>query len=144
MPRSTAEDTTDGSTGANRRPGQQTASDLAFLARAMKAPALPDAAGRLEERARKESWTHTEYLVAVLQREVSARESHGGEARVRPARFPAVKTLEELDVTHLRGLTRQEAGPAGDAAAARHDHGPADTADKPRLRPEGGGLLLGY
>ncbi|MGW6413520.1 IS21-like element helper ATPase IstB [Streptomyces vinaceus] len=110
MPRTTTEDAqdTEDTTGANRRTGQQTASDLAFLARAMKAPALLDAAGRLEERARKESWTHTEYLVAVLQREVSARESHGGEARVRAARFPAVKTIEELDLTHLRGLTRQE------------------------------------
>ncbi|WP_329094680.1 IS21-like element helper ATPase IstB [Streptomyces sp. NBC_01439] len=112
MPRTTiadtTEDTTAASAGVNRRTGQQTASDLAFLARAMKAPALLDAAGRLEERARKESWTHTEYLVACLQREVSARESHGGEARVRAARFPAVKTLEELDVTHLRGLTRQQ------------------------------------
>ncbi|MDX3763577.1 IS21-like element helper ATPase IstB [Streptomyces sp. AK02-04a] len=92
----------------SRRTGQQTASDLAFLARAMKAPALLAAADRLAERARKESWTHTEYLVACLQREVSARESHGGEARVRAARFPAIKTIEELDVTHLRGMTRQQ------------------------------------
>lgn len=74
----------------------------------MKAPALLDAADRLAERARKESWTHAEYLVACLQREVSACESHGGEARVRAARFPAVKTIEELDVTHLRGMTRQQ------------------------------------
>ncbi|MFB7740449.1 IS21-like element helper ATPase IstB [Streptomyces sp. NPDC056112] len=94
--------------GTSRRTGQQTASDLAFLARTMKAPALLAAADRLAERARKESWTHTEYLVACLQREVSARESHGGEARVRAARFPAIKTIEELDVTHLRGMTRQQ------------------------------------
>lgn len=106
----------------SRRTGQQTAADLAFLARAMKAPALLDAADRLAGRARKESWTHAEYLVACLQREVSARESHGGEARVRAARFPAIKTVEELDVTHLRGLTRQQLahlGPAPGAAACR-------------------------
>ncbi|MEU1181366.1 hypothetical protein ABZ464_27735 [Streptomyces sp. NPDC005820] len=42
--------------------GQQTASDLAFLARAMKAPVLLAAADRLAERARKKSWTHTEWL----------------------------------------------------------------------------------
>ncbi|WP_030870441.1 IS21-like element helper ATPase IstB [Streptomyces sp. NRRL S-37] len=93
---------------AGRRTSQQTNSELAFLARALKAPALLDAADRLAERARKESWTHAEYLVACLQREVSARESHGGEARVRAARFPAIKTLEELDVAHLRGLTREQ------------------------------------
>ncbi|MDU9001833.1 ATP-binding protein [Streptomyces mirabilis] len=90
------------------RTGRQTAADLAFLARAMKAPALLDAAERLAERARTESWTHTEYLVACLQREVSARDSHGGEGRIRAARFPAIKTIEELDLTHLRGLTRQQ------------------------------------
>jgi DNA replication protein DnaC len=93
---------------ASRRTSTQTAADLAFLSRAMKAPALLDAAERLAERARKESWTHTEYLVACLQREVAARESHGGEARVRAAKFPAIKTIEELEVTHLRGLTRQQ------------------------------------
>ncbi|WP_406113101.1 ATP-binding protein [Kitasatospora purpeofusca] len=89
--------------GQTSRTGRQTAADLAFLARAMKAPALLDAAERLAERARTESWTHAEYLVACLQREVSARDSHGGEGRIRAARFPAVKTIEELDVAHLRG-----------------------------------------
>ncbi|WPW26189.1 hypothetical protein P6B95_01035 [Streptomyces atratus] len=49
---------------AGRRTGSQTAADLAFLARAMKAPALLDAADRLAERARKESWTHAEYASA--------------------------------------------------------------------------------
>ncbi|WP_316784820.1 IS21-like element helper ATPase IstB [Streptomyces sasae] len=111
MPRTAATADTDNdraATGSGRRTGSQTAADLAFLARAMKAPSLLDAADRLAERARKESWTHAEYLVACLQREVSARESHGGEARVRAAKFPAVKTIEELDVTHLRGMTRQQ------------------------------------
>jgi DNA replication protein DnaC len=41
------------------------------------------------ERAQAESWTHLEYLVACLQREVAAREAHGGEGRIRAARFPA-------------------------------------------------------
>ncbi|MFJ7592211.1 IS21-like element helper ATPase IstB [Streptomyces sp. NPDC097617] len=94
--------------GHGARTGRQTAADLAFLARAMKAPALLDAAERLAERAQAEAWTHTEYLVACLQREVSARDSHGGEGRIRAARFPAIKTIEELDVAHLRGLTRQQ------------------------------------
>lgn len=88
--------------------GRQMTADLAFYCRAMKAPALLEAAERLAERARGEGWTHTEYLVACLQREVAARESHGGEARIRAARLPAVKTIEELDVTLLRGMTRQQ------------------------------------
>src|SRR5882762_8056303 len=89
------------------RTGRQTAADLSFLARAMKAPALLDAAERLAERALKETWTHTEFLVACLQREVSARESHGGEARIRSARFPARKALEDFDYDHQRSLKRE-------------------------------------
>ncbi|MFJ2614755.1 IS21-like element helper ATPase IstB [Streptomyces sp. NPDC087529] len=90
------------------RTTRQTTADLAFLARAMKAPALLDAAERLAERAQAESWSHLEYLVACLQREVSARDSHGGEQRIRQAHFPAIKTIEELDLAHLRGMTRQQ------------------------------------
>ncbi|MFJ7912994.1 IS21-like element helper ATPase IstB [Kitasatospora sp. NPDC096204] len=90
------------------RTTRQTSADLAFLARAMKAPALLDAAERLAERAQAESWSHLEYLVACLQCEVSARDSHGGEGRIRAARFPAIKTIEELDLAHLRGMTRQQ------------------------------------
>ncbi|MGW3077832.1 IS21-like element helper ATPase IstB [Kitasatospora sp. NPDC001132] len=90
------------------RTTRQTTADLAFLARTMKAPALLDAAERLAERAQAESWSHLEYLVACLQREVAARDSHGGEGRIRAARFPAIKTIEELDLAHLRGMTRQQ------------------------------------
>jgi DNA replication protein DnaC len=80
--------------------------ELSFLTRALKAPTLRDAVPRLAERARAESWTHEEFLVACLQREVSARESHGGEGRIRSARFPARKSLEEFDFDHARGLKR--------------------------------------
>jgi DNA replication protein DnaC len=80
--------------------------ELAFLTRALKAPTLREAVPRLVERARAESWTHEEFLVACLQREVSARDSHGGEGRIRAARFPARKSLEEFDFDHARGLKR--------------------------------------
>jgi DNA replication protein DnaC len=80
--------------------------EMAFLTSALKAPTLRDAVDRLAERARAESWTHEEFLVACLQREVSARESHGGEGRIRAARFPARKSLEEFDFEHARALKR--------------------------------------
>jgi DNA replication protein DnaC len=81
--------------------------EVAFLTRALKAPTLRESVGRLAERARVESWTHEEYLVACLQREVSAREAHGGEGRIRAARFPARKSLEEFDFDYARGLKRE-------------------------------------
>ena len=51
-----------------------TAAEVAFLTRALKAPTLRDAVDRLAERARAEYWSHEEFLVACLQREVAARE----------------------------------------------------------------------
>ena len=91
------------SAGAGR---PDVSSEVAYLTRALKAPTLREAAGRLADRARTEGWSHEEYLVACLQREVSARESHGGEGRIRAARFPARKSLEEFDFDHARGLKR--------------------------------------
>ncbi len=95
---------------ATRTSTAKTARDLTgeitYLTRALKAPTLRDSVERLAERAAAESWSHLEFLVACLQREVSARESHGGEGRIRAARFPARKSLEEFDFDHARGLKR--------------------------------------
>jgi DNA replication protein DnaC len=81
--------------------------ELVFLTRALKAPTLRQSVARLAERARAEGWTHEEFLAACLQREVAAREAHGGEGRIRAARFPARKSLEEFDFDHARGLKRE-------------------------------------
>jgi DNA replication protein DnaC len=86
--------------------GRDTLSEIAFLTRALKAPTLRDAVDRLADRARSENWTHEEFLAACLQREVAARENHGGEGRIRSARFPARKSLEEFDFEYARGLKR--------------------------------------
>jgi DNA replication protein DnaC len=87
--------------------------ELVFLTRALKAPTLRQSVARLAERARAESWTHEEFLAACLQREVAAREAHGGEGRIRAARFPARKSLEEFDFDHARGLNRDQVAHLG-------------------------------
>ena len=76
---------------------------------------------RLADRARAESWSHEEFLAACLQREVAARESHGGEGRIRAARFPARKALEDFDYEHARSLRREVIAHLGtlDFVAAR-------------------------
>jgi DNA replication protein DnaC len=88
-------------------PARDLQAEVAFLTRALKAPTLRDCIQRLAERARAEGWTHEEFLVACLQREVSARDSHGGEGRIRAARFPGRKSLEDFDFDHARGLKRE-------------------------------------
>jgi DNA replication protein DnaC len=81
--------------------------ELAFLTRALKAPTLRNSVSRLAERARAEHWSHEEFLAACLQRVVAASEAHGGEGRIRAARFPARKSLEEFDYDHARSLKRE-------------------------------------
>ena len=72
-------------------------SELAHLFRALKAPAAARALPKLAERARAEEWSYERFAEALLATEQSSREAHGGEARIRAARFPARKTLEEFD-----------------------------------------------
>jgi DNA replication protein DnaC len=81
--------------------------EIVFLTRALKAPTLRESVPRLADRARESSWSYEEFLAACLQREVSARDAHGGEGRIRAARFPARKSLEEFDYDHARGLKRE-------------------------------------
>ena len=95
--------------------GRNVSSEIAYLTRALKAPSLAGAVERLAERARAEGWSHEEFLAACLQREVAARESHGGEGRVRAARFPSRKSLEEFDFDHQRSLKRDTINSPRDA-----------------------------
>ena len=81
--------------------------ELAYLSRALKAPRIREVADRLAERARDEGWDYPAYLAAVLTEEVTSRDSHGGAARVKAARFPAIKTLDDFDFTIQTSVNRQ-------------------------------------
>jgi DNA replication protein DnaC len=81
--------------------------ELGHIFRALKAPAAGRAWPKLAERAREESWSHERFLEAVLSTELSSRESHGGENRIKAARFPSRKTLEEFDFTFQRSVKKQ-------------------------------------
>jgi DNA replication protein DnaC len=83
-------------------------SDIAFLSRALKAPRIREVAPSLAARAREESWDYEAYLAAVLSEEVSSREDHCGANRVRAARFPQVKTLDDFDFSFSRSIKRTQ------------------------------------
>ena len=82
------------------------ASELAHLFRALKAPAAARALPKLAERARAEDWSYERFASVLLATEVSARDAHGGEARITQARFPARKTLEEFDFSFQRSVKK--------------------------------------
>src|ERR1700734_458859 len=82
------------------------ASELAHLFRSLKAPAAARALPVLADRARDEAWSYERFAEVLLGTEVSARESHGGEGRIKAARFPARKTLEEFDFAFQRSVKK--------------------------------------
>ena len=73
------------------------ATELAHLFRALKAPAAARALPKLADRARADEWSFEQFAAALLKTEVDSRDSHGGQGRIKAARFPARKTLEEFD-----------------------------------------------
>ena len=86
--------------------GSDTAAQIAYLARVLKAPALRESAERLAATARENGWTHAEYLAACLEAEVATRSAHGAANRIGAAGFPARKTLEDFDFDHQRSVKR--------------------------------------
>ena len=82
--------------------------DVAYLTRALKMPRARQVASSLADTARTEGWDYTEFLAKVLSEEVASRETHGGENRVKAARFPQTKTLDDFDFTHQRSVSRQQ------------------------------------
>jgi DNA replication protein DnaC len=82
-------------------------SELAHLFRALKAPAAARALPAIADRAREEGWSYERFAEVLLGIEVAARDSHGGEGRIKAARFPARKTLEEFDFAFQRSVKKQ-------------------------------------
>src|SRR3981081_4843886 len=80
---------------------------LSQLVRALKPPPAARAVDTLADRPRQEEWSYERFAEALLSTEVSSRESSGGRLRIRAARFPAHKTLEEFDFTFQRSVKKQ-------------------------------------
>ena len=80
--------------------------ELAHLFRVLKAPAAAKALPKLAERARSEEWSYERFAEALLATEVGSRDAHGGENRIKAARFPARKTLEEFDFSFQRSVQK--------------------------------------
>jgi DNA replication protein DnaC len=89
---------------------------LPYLVAKMKAPRIAERLSVTAERARAEGWAYEQFLEALLEAEVFARDASGARSRIRSAGFPALKSLEDFDwaaqpsaerplVEHLAGLT---------------------------------------
>jgi DNA replication protein DnaC len=70
---------------------------LPYLLRALKTPRILDRLAATADRARAESWPYEQFLEALCEAEVFAREASGARQRIRHASFPAPKSLEDFD-----------------------------------------------
>ncbi|GAA3886122.1 ATP-binding protein [Leifsonia kafniensis] len=77
------------------------ASQIEYYARALRAPRINDAFRCLGDQARDAGWSHEEYLAAVLSREVSR-----AALRIKAARFPGHKTLDDFNFDHQPSADR--------------------------------------
>ena len=59
-------------------------------------------------RARKGEWSYEEFLRDLLDEEQSAREQKAARHRLREARFPDLKTLDQIDWKALDGISRSK------------------------------------
>src|SRR5688500_15704514 len=82
------------------------ASELAHLFRALKAPAAARALPKLADRARAEQWSYEQFAATLLKTETDSRDSRGGQARIKAARFPARETLEEFDFAFQHSILK--------------------------------------
>jgi len=71
----------------------------------LKAPAAARALPKLADRARQEDWSYEQFAAALLKSETDSH-GHGGQARIKAARFPARKTIEEFDFAFQASLRR--------------------------------------
>jgi DNA replication protein DnaC len=70
---------------------------LPYLLQKLKAPRVLERLEQTAERARAEQWPYEQFLEALLEAEVFARDASGARQRIRHAAFPARKTLEDFD-----------------------------------------------
>jgi DNA replication protein DnaC len=82
---------------SSTRKKNQVGERLPYLLAKMKAPRILERLEQTAERARSEQWPYEQFLEALLEAEVFARDASGARARIRHACFPARKTLEDFD-----------------------------------------------
>jgi hypothetical protein len=87
-------------------PGLTKQAELTHLFRPLKAPAAAPALPKLAERARQEEESYERFAEALRATEIASRDAHGGESRIKQARFPARKTLEEYDFSFQRSVQK--------------------------------------
>lgn len=81
---------------------------LAEMTRTLKLPALGREYPALARLAREEQWEYEDFLRDLLEVELESRRQGTIRRRLKDARFPDQKTLEQIDWESLKGISRPQ------------------------------------
>jgi DNA replication protein DnaC len=81
---------------------------IAEYLKALKLPAFATEYQGLVRQAREGGWDYEDFLRELLEVELRSREERTAKRRLKEARFPDIKTLDQLDWDALRGVSRQK------------------------------------
>lgn len=76
--------------------------------KALKLPAFAAEYRGLVRQASDGGWDYEDFLRELLEMELRSREERTAKRRLKEARFPDVKTLDQLDWEELKGISRQK------------------------------------
>lgn len=79
---------------------------LESYCRELKMPRVMREVESLSRQARNDGWDYEDYLLQLLESEVHGRRDSTSNRRLREARFPDVKTLDQIDWDSLKGVSR--------------------------------------
>jgi len=91
-----------------KRTAQSDPENMTELLTYLRLPFMRAHHEELTAQATKEQWPYAQYLDRLVQGEADLRRQHGVERRVRQARFPLGKHLEEYDFTWPKKINRQQ------------------------------------
>ena len=74
--------------------------------RMLRLPGMAHEYPALARQARDGGWAYEEFLRCLLEAELRSRQERSAAHRLREARFPDIKTLEQLDWDALKGVSR--------------------------------------
>jgi DNA replication protein DnaC len=74
--------------------------------RTLKLPGVAREYPALARQAREEGWAYEEFLRQLLEGEIHSRQDRVAARRLQEARFPVLKTLDQLDWPALQGISR--------------------------------------
>jgi DNA replication protein DnaC len=76
--------------------------------RTLRLPGMRSELAAVAREAREGGWEYEDFLRALLELEVTGRNERAVASRIRMARFPSIKTMDQIDWDSLTGISRPQ------------------------------------